>query len=55
MGDRLPFSGGPAADLTDLYVEARYSDHPMDEQQMEEAERLSTDLGKIVDQGVSET
>ncbi len=55
VGERLPFGGGPAGDLTDLYVEARYSDHPMGEGHMESAERLSTDLDRIVDQQVDES
>lgn len=54
VGDHLPFGGRPADELTGLFVEARYSDHPMEESQIEIAERLSTDLERIVDERVDD-
>lgn len=54
VGHRLPFGGGATEQLTDLFVEARYSTHPMDDGQIESAERLSTDLSRIVDQQMDE-
>ena len=54
VGRQLPFGEASTEALTDLYVEARYSAHSMDDGHIETAEQLSTDLDRIVDQTLDE-
>ena len=50
ISGQLPFGSREAAQLTDLYVEARYSEHTMAEGDSEAAERLADELGQVIDQ-----